>query len=83
MLSDSSMKSTSAKEALKNACETAGGVSALSAKIGITSQAISQWERVPASRVLDVERETGVSRYLLRPDVFGASTSQPTQEATQ
>lgn len=37
----------------------------------ITPQAISQWERVPAKRVLDIERITGVSRHQLRPDIFG------------
>lgn len=37
----------------------------------ISSQAISQWKRVPAERVLEVERLTGVSRYDLRPDVYG------------
>lgn len=35
-------------------------------------QAISQWRQVPADRVLDVERITGMSRHALRPDVFGA-----------
>ena len=36
----------------------------------ITSQAISQWNRVPAERALDVERVTGVSRQDLRPDLW-------------
>lgn len=71
MLSIVCMRNMTPQEALRTACQKAGGTSALSLKIGITSQAVSQWERVPASRVLDVERETGVSRYLLRPDVFG------------
>ena len=59
------------QDAWKEACKNAGGATALSTKIGITSQAISQWHIVPAKRVLDIERETGVSRYELRPDVFG------------
>jgi len=37
----------------------------------ITPQAISQWDKVPAKRVLEVERITGISRHKLRPDVFG------------
>lgn len=32
--------------------------------------AISQWQRVPISRVADVERLTGIPRHELRPDVF-------------
>lgn len=37
----------------------------------ITPQAISQWKRVPPNRVVAVEAVTGVSRHILRPDVFG------------
>lgn len=37
----------------------------------ISSQAIGQWRRVPAERVLEVEALTGLSRYDLRPDVYG------------
>lgn len=37
----------------------------------LTSQAISQWQKVPAGRVLQVEGLTGLSRHELRPDVFG------------
>lgn len=36
----------------------------------ITPQAVSQWKQVPAERVLDVERATGVSRHRLRPDLY-------------
>ncbi|MFT3987214.1 MAG: Cro/CI family transcriptional regulator [Aestuariivirga sp.] len=52
----------------------AGGASALAQALGnISSQAVSQWEKIPASRVLDVERITGISRHELRPDIFGAA----------
>ncbi len=60
--------------------ERSGGCVALAAKLTaatpsapITSQAVSQWKRVPAERVLSVETITGVSRHQLRPDIFGAS----------
>jgi hypothetical protein len=36
----------------------------------ITPQAVSQWKQVPAERVLDVERATGISRHRLRPDLY-------------
>lgn len=37
----------------------------------LSSQAISQWKKVPAGRVLQVEALTGLSRHEMRPDVFG------------
>lgn len=39
----------------------------------LTPQAISQWKQVPAERVLEVERVSGVSRHRLRPDLYPAS----------
>jgi DNA-binding transcriptional regulator YdaS (Cro superfamily) len=64
-------------EALELAKEQVGGPAKLARALGgvITSQAISQWERVPAERVLEVERATGVPRDQLRPDIY------PPQEA--
>ena len=49
------------------------GVVALARKLGVTKQAVGQWKwkGIPATRVLDVERLTGVTRFELRPDVFG------------
>lgn len=59
-------------DALERAKEKAGGPSGLAAAIGnqITPQAISQWKRVPAERVHDVERATGIPRHELRPDLY-------------
>lgn len=37
----------------------------------ITPGAVTQWQKVPAKHVLVVEDLTGVSRHVLRPDVFG------------
>lgn len=36
----------------------------------LTPQAVSQWKQVPAERVIDVERVSGVSRHDLRPDIY-------------
>lgn len=57
--------------------------SVLAARLGLTPQAISLWKRVPAERVLDVEQATGISRHVLRPDVFGPAPAPSThpQEA--
>ncbi|MCM2292272.1 helix-turn-helix domain-containing protein [Allorhizobium sp. BGMRC 0089] len=51
----------------------AGGGPTLLAKAlgGISPQAISQWRRIPAARVLMVERITRISRHDLRPDIYG------------
>jgi len=46
----------------------------ISRELGITHGAISQWRRVPAERVLDVERVTGISRHDLRPDLYPRDT---------
>jgi DNA-binding transcriptional regulator YdaS (Cro superfamily) len=48
-----------------------GRRSLLAAECKITHGAISQWDRIPAERVLEVERITGISRHELRPDIFG------------
>lgn len=39
------------------------------AMTSISHQAIAQWRRVPAERVLEVERVTGIARETLRPDL--------------
>ena len=54
---------------------TEWGPASLSEKIEghITPQAISQWDKVPAKRVLEVEKITGISRHVLRPDIFGST----------
>ena len=39
-------------------------------KIGISQPSVSNWSRVPAERVLAVEAVTGVSRAVLRPDLY-------------
>jgi DNA-binding transcriptional regulator YdaS (Cro superfamily) len=56
--------------ALKTATKAAGGTRPLARRLGITASAVSQWERVPAERVVEVERATGVPRELLRPDLY-------------
>lgn len=62
-------------EALKRACELAGGQKPLADRIGTTQSQVWYWlERskkgVPAEFVLPIERETGVSRSELRPDLW-------------
>lgn len=56
--------------ALVRALEAAGGPAKLADAVGITVQAISQWDEVPPLRVLAVERASGVPRHELRPDLY-------------
>lgn len=63
--------------AIKRAVNHAGGQSALARTLGVTPQAVQRWcseGRVPACRVLDVERavEKSVTRNELRPDIYPA-----------
>lgn len=56
---------------LQKAIRAQGGQTNLATALGITTQAISKWRRrIPAERVLDIERATGVSRHELRPDLY-------------
>lgn len=56
---------------LGQAIDAAGGVAQLARKIGIAQPSVSNWNRVPAQRVIAVEAATGVSRRQLRPDLYG------------
>ncbi|MEO7469479.1 MAG: YdaS family helix-turn-helix protein [Sphingobium limneticum] len=61
------------KEALSRACSQAN----LAAMCGVGQPAVSKWlqsgKRLPADYVLAVEAATGVSRHLLRPDIYPLS----------
>lgn len=64
---------------VKKAAKSSGGVVALARELGIKHTALYSWTRVPAERVLDIERITGVSRHDLRPDIFGPAASRPSK----
>lgn len=69
MLSFLAMKDRN--DALSRAIKSAGGVSALAARlVSCSPQAVSQWDKIPPLRVLEVERATGISRHELRPDLY-------------
>jgi len=57
--------------------EALGGPSKAAAALGISNPSVVlNWRKrkqVPADRVIEVERLTGVSRHDLRPDVFGVA----------
>src|SRR5205085_9104059 len=55
---------------LSEAIQAVGGVSELARRVGIAQPSVSNWDRVPAERVLAVEAATGVARMRLRPDLY-------------
>ncbi|WP_156680049.1 transcriptional regulator [Sphingomonas profundi] len=61
-------------EALRRAAELAGGQSALARICEKAQPTVWKWlqssKRLPAEHVLPVEAATGVSRHLLRPDIY-------------
>lgn len=65
--------------ALRRAAATFGGFAQLGRQIGISQQAVSGWHSrgtIPAKRVLEIERLTGVSRHQLRPDLYPVETAE-------
>jgi TorA maturation chaperone TorD len=64
---------------LDEAIRAVGGVSQLARQLGVSQPSVSNWSRVPAERVLNVEAVSGVDRRILRPDLYGdleASSSE-------
>jgi len=55
---------------LNEAIQAVGGVSELARRIGISQPSVSNWDKVPAERVLAVEAATGIARVRLRPDLY-------------
>jgi len=56
---------------LAAAIAAAGSLADLAKKLDLTVQAVCQWKEVPPERCLQVESITGVSRHILRPDIYG------------
>lgn len=57
--------------ALQEAVRKVGGLEPLAKACGVSVQAISKWRSVPPHHVLTVSRVAKVSRYRLRPDIYG------------
>ena len=56
-------------------------ITELAARLGLTPQAVSDWNRVPVNRCTEVERVTGIPRERLRPDIFGRKSERAEQAA--
>jgi len=57
-------------DGLQTALDRVGGVSALARLLSISQPTVSNWKRVPTARVFQIEAITGISRRVLRPDLF-------------
>ena len=63
---------------LQKAINAAGSQVILADLLGVTPQAVQQWKKnnkVPAERVISIERLTGVSRHDIRPDIYPRETN--------
>jgi TorA maturation chaperone TorD len=59
-----------ADRGLQEAIRAVGGVTELARRIGISQPSVSNWTKVPAERVLQVESASGIARTILRPDLY-------------
>src|SRR5216684_3772476 len=59
-----------ADRGLQEAIGAVGGVTELARRIGISQPSVSNWGRVPAERVVQVESASGIARAILRPDLY-------------
>ena len=57
-------------DGLARAVEAAGSIRKLAGKIGISHNAICQWDRVPLDWLLTIEKAVKVPRHKLRPDLY-------------
>ena len=68
---------------LNAAIQAVGGVSELARRIGISQPSVSNWDKVPAERVLAVEAASGVERVCLRPDLYREQPAVQVDEIDQ
>lgn len=64
--------------AAEKAANAVGGQSALARTLGCTPQAVQRMcatGRIPAERVLQIEKASGIPRHDLRPDLYPAKSA--------
>lgn len=65
------MSKTYDAQIMREVLSRMGSMRALARALGISHVSVRRWVKVPPLRVLEIERLTGISRYKLRPDIFG------------
>lgn len=63
----------SPQAALQRAIKIVGDQTALAKSLGVSPQAVCQWDQVPPRRVLKIEElcQGKITRHDLRPDIYG------------
>jgi DNA-binding transcriptional regulator YdaS (Cro superfamily) len=54
-----------------------GLISKVARELHISRSAIAMWDKVPAERVVDVEKASGIPRHKLRPDLHLEPDDKP------
>jgi DNA-binding transcriptional regulator YdaS (Cro superfamily) len=78
------METLTPLEAIRKAVKAAGSQAALSRLLGVTQPTVSGWckgRELTDKHVLTIERELGISRHDLRPDLYPRETA-PAAPAT-
>lgn len=65
------------------AAKAVGGIRQLADRLAISYQAVRKWSRIPADRVIEIERLSGIPRERLRPDLYGAPRPRPKRRHSQ
>lgn len=76
------MHSTSpSNQALQDAIDKVGGQSAMARILSVSQAAVWKWvakgKLLPAEHVLVIERETGIAKEILRPDIYPDESDRP------
>lgn len=66
---------------VEQGAQKVGSVTKLADALGIKRPSFYSWKQVPAERVLDFERITGIPRSEIRPDLYPAENSEPSLAA--
>lgn len=70
-------------EALRKAINICGSEAELARRVGVTGQAVNQWDVAPHRRAIEIEKATGgqVSRHDLCPDLYPPEANEEGAEA--
>jgi DNA-binding transcriptional regulator YdaS (Cro superfamily) len=74
------MSKSAMDRAVDEAVRKEGSRAKVAKRLGISRQAMEQWERVPPRHVLALEAMSGVSRYVIRPDIYGRPAARSSAE---